>query len=131
MLDAEGIFTNIPDEHLAGIDWQMGTALHGIRLQVAPEDVDRATELLATAFVITDQEIAGPGVVDLPDVPEVGPACGSDAIGPPKWRNRLKAAGLFFPPLLLAWPIFAVFGADATCLSCERSLRRSGPAQQI
>src|SRR5437763_15735580 len=46
LLEAEGIDTSIPDENFAGIDWQWSTALNGIRLQVAPYDIESAMALL-------------------------------------------------------------------------------------
>lgn len=125
VLDAEGLFTNIPDEHLAGLDWQMGTALHGIRLQVAPEDVERATQLLTTAFAVDHHDVSETQAGEAAPAADLCPACGSDAIGPPKWKNRVKAAALIFPPLLLVWPLFAAFAAHATCSSCGRNSRTS------
>jgi hypothetical protein len=124
ILDGEGIFTNIPDEHLAGIDWQMGTALHGVRLQVPPEDAERARELLSSVFPATQDEAEWEKLPASDATEEVCPSCGSNALGPPKWKNRLKAAALLFPPVLLLWPFFAAFGADRTCSACGRGARQ-------
>ena len=116
LLEAEGIHSFIPDEHLAGIDWQMGTALKGIRLQVGPEEEEAAKALLAEHLADVDLES------DEDDSPrESCESCGSDQIGRPKWKNRVKAATLFFPPLLLLWPFFALFGPSRQCASCGRS----------
>lgn len=119
-LRAEGIESLIPDEHLAGVDWQMGTALHGIRLQVAPDDVEAAETFLEglRTEVVDD---------DAPDE-ERCPKCGSDQIGPAKWKQRLKAYGLFFPPLLLAWPFYAALAPRNACRKCDHEWRVPPPA---
>lgn len=110
LLDAEGIESVIPDEYLAGIDWQMGTALHGVRLQVAEEDADEAAAILAK-----DEEVLE---TTAPAAEDLCPSCGSEAIGPPRWKHRLKAATLFAPWLLLLWPLVAMAGSSMKCRSC-------------
>ena len=35
LLEAEGIEAQIPDEYFSGVDWQMNTALRGVRVTVA------------------------------------------------------------------------------------------------
>jgi DNA-directed RNA polymerase subunit M/transcription elongation factor TFIIS len=114
-LRSDGIESLIPDEHLAGVDWQMGTALHGIRLQVAPDDVEAAEALLA--------ELQTEVATDDAPADEVCPKCGSEQIGPAKWKQRIKAYGLFFPPALLAWPLYALLGPLNTCRKCGHEWR--------
>ncbi|HEX2834208.1 MAG TPA: DUF2007 domain-containing protein [Thermoanaerobaculia bacterium] len=109
LLDAEGIGSVVPDEFLAGVDWQMGTALHGVRLQVAPEDADEARALLATLEVEPDEEASG--------APQC-PSCGSTSIHQARWKHRLKAATLFIPLLLVFWPVIAFIKPGMRCEKC-------------
>lgn len=106
LLDAEGITATIPDEYLAGIDWQMSTALQGVRLQVAAEDAEDAAAILAT--------IAAP--TEAPS--DVCPSCGSDALGPPSWRRRLKGLFMLFPPLVVLAPLLLFGRKTLVCSKC-------------
>jgi hypothetical protein len=81
LLDAEGIDSTIPEENIAGIDWQWSTALQGIRLQVAAEDAEPAKALLSTP---TDLNIAEAATESgsLDAAPEERcPFCGADLKG--------------------------------------------------
>jgi hypothetical protein len=113
LLEAAGIPCLIPDESLAGLGWQLGTAIQGVRLQVAPSDLGAAREVLDQgSFVIVDEG----GTWGSPDV--VCVACGSEAVGPPRWKNRVKAVAIFFPLVLLAWPVLAAVKPRMQCSSC-------------
>jgi hypothetical protein len=117
LLEAGGIASTIPDEGLAGIDWRMTTALHGIRLQVAADDVDEAAVLLAEAAEVDPGE---PGA--LPDAKSLCPGCGSASVGPAPWKRRLKAVALLLPVVIVAWPLVALLRPPLFCFSCRRSL---------
>jgi len=119
-LRGEGIECLIPDEHLAGVNWEIATAIQGVRLQVAPDDVEAAEALLEQLQTETEIEDA-PADDSPPD--EVCPRCKSVDIGPAKWKQRLKAMGLFFPPVLLLWPMYAVLGPLKTCRHCNHEWR--------
>jgi DNA-directed RNA polymerase subunit RPC12/RpoP len=118
LLQAEGIVSTIPEENIAGIDWQWSTALQGIRLQVAANDADSALELLSIR----------PGLLPddyLPDIHDVGPQdrcphCGSDLMGSQRWRRRGKALTMLVPILLLLWPLVLAFGPRYECTQCGR-----------
>jgi hypothetical protein len=119
LLRGEGIETNIPEEFLAGIDWQMGTALRGIRLQVSDEDADAARELL---------EIAPASIEMEPDVEQASPVdtcprCGSESVVPAPWRNRMKAATFMFPPLILMRPVVTTLFSLHACRACGKQWR--------
>jgi Putative prokaryotic signal transducing protein len=128
MLSAEGIDASIPDENMIGIDWRMATALHGIRLQVAPDDAERARELLGHAA-----EESEPDAVEVEEPvagEDVCPRCGSASIGPGRWRTRLKAATMLMPTLLLVWPFVLVMPSRLKCSACGykwREPRSSAP----
>jgi len=119
LLEAEGIEAWIPDENVAGIDWQMGTALQGIRLQVAPRDLLSAAALLAAPGVSFDGENA-PREEAPADADVRCPHCGSTLMGPGRWRRRLKALTMFLPLLILLWPILVRLGPKFECLQCGR-----------
>ena len=125
-LAGEGIDASIPDEQYAGLDWSMATALHGIRLQVVPEDAERARELLAQASA--DGE---PDAEELEEpVPgeDACPRCQSERIGPARWRTRFKAATMIYPPLLLLWPFVGPFKPRVICSACGFRWRESDPS---
>ena len=112
LLAAEEIESEIPDEFFSGIDWQMGTALQGIRLRVMPEDEEAARALLETPTPLAEVD----------EVPEAGsttgcPRCSSAAIGPPRWKRRAKALTMLVPLLLLFYPLIALAWKQA-CYSC-------------
>src|SRR5258708_1768584 len=109
MLEAEGIPAAIPDQHLAGLDWRMGNALGGIRLQVAPEHAEAATAVLGQAEPVDPSELDRlANATEPPTDKDVCPSCGSRAIAAERSRRRAKALTmLFFPFLLLLWPLLA------------------------
>ena len=49
-LQAEGLQAYLGDEHLVQADWLYSIAVGGIKLQVAPQDADRARRILATDY---------------------------------------------------------------------------------
>lgn len=108
VLEDAGIETEIPDEYLSGVDWQMNTALHGIRIRVAPEDADVARSLLA-ADTPEPSEATGD---------DTCPRCRSEKFGPPTWKKRIKAIAIFFFPVLLLYPVFLAFSAKNECYAC-------------
>jgi hypothetical protein len=122
ILKARGIASLIPDEYMAGVDWQLGTALQGIRLQVGPADVELARWLLAQTSPAPDVDAAAE--LEDRDEDEVCPRCQSTLVGPPPWKRQLKVATFFFPPFLLLWPLLAFASGNRTCLACGLSWDR-------
>jgi hypothetical protein len=49
-LKAEGIDCMLADEHMVQTNWLYAIAVGGIKLQVAPEDVERAVQVLQTDY---------------------------------------------------------------------------------
>jgi Putative prokaryotic signal transducing protein len=120
LLEAAEIECVIPDENFAAISWQMGTALQGVRLQVADENL----ELARIALENTGEPPAwGEEGAQLPSPEDVCVVCGSESVGQPKWKNRLKAIGIFFPPVLLVWPLLAAVNSRSQCSSCGHAWR--------
>lgn len=118
LLQAEGIDSTIPEENIAGIDWQWSTALQGIRLQVASENVDSALELLSTRPGLLPEDY-GPEIRDVEEQKRC-PYCGSDLMGSQRWRRRGKAVTMLAPILLLLWPLVLAFGPRYECTQCGR-----------
>jgi len=118
LLEAEGIEAIIPDEYMGGVDWQMISALHGLRLQVRPEEAEDARALLA--------ELNSPLLDERIDAPDEGQcsACGSTRLAEASWVRRVKVLILFFPPLLLLWPVLAFFGSRLRCAACGHRWQR-------
>ena len=121
LLEAEGIDTLIPDENFAGLSWQMGSAIQGIRVQVSNGDVESALVILRQHAIEAGGEPQGDAESTSED--PLCPACGSDSLGDAKWRNRLKAIAIFFPPVLLLWPVFVATHPRYQCLSCGHGWR--------
>jgi len=119
-LEGAGIQCEIRDEFLSGVDWQLNTALHGVRLQVSDEDFESAKDLLAQQLPVADlptaEETNQGFQTDQDDVR--CPACGSTSVGPPSWKRRMKALSLLFPPLLLLYAVLAYANSTITCHDC-------------
>ena len=117
LLAAENIESEIPDEFLSGIDWQMGTALHGVRLTVTPEDAEAARSILELPVRTEERE----SELDEPKCLR----CGSTRIGPPAWRRRIKALTMLAPILLVLYPLIA-FAPKLACHSCGHRWTEEG-----
>src|SRR4051812_11700591 len=119
ILESAGIECVIPDENVAGIAWQWGSALQGVRLQVTDENLELARIALEDpGEPARDEEAAR-----WPWPEDVCMMCGSESVGPPKWKNRLKAIAILFPPVLLLWPLLAVVNSRTRCVSCGHAWR--------
>lgn len=118
LLEGAGIEAHIPDEYLAGVYWQINTAIKGVRLTVAPEDAEAARSILAgqspEAFVADES----PEVFADDGGAEACPVCRSEQFGPPNWKKRIKAIGIFFPPVLILYPLFLAFSRGNECYAC-------------
>jgi hypothetical protein len=118
ILESAGIECVIPDENVAGIAWQWGSALQGVRLQVAGENLELARIALEEPEPAPAEAVARP-----PWREDVCVMCGSESIGRPKWKNRLKAISILFPPVLLFWPLLAAVNSRTQCVSCGYAWR--------
>lgn len=125
MLADAGIDADIPDEFLAGIDWQLGTAIQGVRVTVAAGDAEVARSLLSQSSTGADEDIQS---FDSPADPDsLCPACHSDRIGPPSWKKRMKGLALLFFPALILYPLMIVVGRNTQCYECGHRWNASGP----
>jgi hypothetical protein len=112
-LQAEGIETWVAHEHHIWANWFLSTALGGVKLQVRPEDVQQAGEILR-------QEQAGDyetlveetGKVDAEPRPTC-PACGSEDITPIRRSGRLSLFIVWLSSLPLPYS-----SVTMACRSC-------------
>ena len=118
LLRSAGIEAEIPDQYLAGVGWQMTSAIKGVRLTVPSEDAEAARALLQEQFTGVEENVTEE------EAPETCPACGSDDVTPPGWKRRLKAAVIVFPPLLLLYGAFSLLLPNTICPSCGHGWRR-------
>lgn len=114
VLAGSGIESEIPDEFLSGIDWQMGTALQGVSLRVLPEDAEAARAILED---LSAQEDA---LAEIQFPPECE-VCGGDGPEPPRWKRRLKGASLLFAPLLLVYAVATIVVPARACAACGKT----------
>ena len=110
-LASEGIEARLAGEQLVGVAWHLSNAIGGVRLLVAPEDVERARQVLAVP-----EEV--PAVEDLD---EPGPG---DALAAKAWKAALLGF-IFAPPLLHLWSLWLVAHARPRTDRGRRDARRS------
>jgi hypothetical protein len=109
-LEAEGIDAIIADEHFFRLYGALSNALGGVRLQVRPEQADRAAELLRDRrpiFYVVKDEMSLEDDADLPE--------------PPQESWALVTVGRFYSPweAHLARTLLESEGIDA-CVHEER-----------
>jgi hypothetical protein len=112
-LEAESIESFVVHEHHVWANWFLSTALGGVKLQVRPEDAQRAREILR-------QEQAGDYQLPVADVTEeiaaprsACPVCNSVDIAPERRSGHLS--------LLIVWLSalpFPYSGIRMTCRNC-------------
>ena len=112
-LEAEGIPAEVPDAHLAGLDWRLGTALGGVRLQVPPEHAEAAAAVLARHAVVDPEQVPSE-----PDSDEGCPSCKSIRIVSDRYRKVMVLSILFFPLLLIAIPLWLMSYGRYRCSEC-------------
>lgn len=118
MLEAQEIAAWIPDANLAGLDWRLGTAIGGVRLQVADEDVEAATELLALVAESTDESAHADATED-----EMCPHCRSTHIGPDDQRRLRMLTLLAAPVAVVTLPMMLMGRGRTRCGDCGKTWR--------
>jgi len=96
LLESEQIRSWLLDENQIRHRWHLGAALGGVKLAVAPNDAERAADLLSQDFSEAIAAIPEQGLAGHPD--EVCPRCGSSRVsessqqrwpGPLQWIASL------------------------------------------
>lgn len=118
VLEANDIPAWIPDANLAGIDWRLGTALGGVRLQVDDEDAETAAELLSAALNAAG-EVGTAGL----EADETCPHCSSTHIGPDEQRRLRVLTLLLFPLVVITLPLLLLNRGRMRCGDCSRTWR--------
>ena len=85
-LEAQGIASEIPDEHLASLGWHLGNVISGVRVQVAEADLERAKQ-----FLVELESQANVDGVDEPDDPLTAVA---DRKAMRAWRLAVLGLGM-------------------------------------
>jgi hypothetical protein len=126
MLEAQEIAAWIPDANLAGLDWRLGTAIGGVRLQVADEDVEAATELLALVAAAVDETAPSDYTDD-----EMCPHCRSTHIGPDDQRRLRMLTLLAAPVAVVTLPMMLIRRGRVRCGDCGQTWRSAAPEAQV
>lgn len=115
-LESEGISTFLKDEITVQVYNFYSNAVGGVKLQVFPDDVERALEILETVKNNTPE----PVTLSKKEIHDktLCPFCGSDDIGKMK-----KANWLTLIPFLVIGFILPVFKNSYLCFKCNRRWR--------
>lgn len=107
-LESEGVECSLANEYLVGMLWRLSTAVGGVEVQVAPEDLARARSILEM-----DESAALSAVPELQSAPSARcPRCGSEELATVRW-SRFAAAFA----TLTGIPI-PVFRTRTRCRAC-------------
>jgi hypothetical protein len=130
-LESEGIRAVLANEEIAAMNWSMANAIGGIKLQVLPQDLDRAQSLLAEVELHQTADVDEDGWrQESEDLDETGDGDDNDE---PALNEReelakraLKGAlfGIIFFPLQfwVTWQVWKVFYSDLPLNSeCRRA----------
>ena len=109
-LEAVGIPAFVQDEHMVQMDWLYSNAIGGVRVQIAPEDLEEAREFLAA-----DTPQPCPDSIDV-----LCPRCQSNNTALEEWPRRLA----FFCLLIFRFPLLLARNCWI-CHSCGCAFRTS------
>jgi len=110
-LEAEGIDTSVAHEHHIWANWFLSTALGGVKLQVKPEDAQRAREILQQEQA-GDYEALVTDSVEETAVPRpTCPVCRSEDITPARRSGRIS--------LFIVWLSSLPLPYSSVTMSCR------------
>ena len=121
-LASEGIQSRLAGEQLVGVAWHLSNAIGGVRLLVAPEDLERAKKLLEApegGFEWTGD--ASEVREETGNEAEPGPG---DALARKAWQSALIGF-IAAPPLLHLWSLWLVSRARPETERGRRDARRA------
>lgn len=120
LLDA-GIYAELLDEHLIGINWMYSQAGRGVKLVVMTDRPEEAKDLLESDASDLMAEL--PEMSQPPTVFDRCPRCESEDVSRPRWSQALKALALF-----LIWPfLFVPVARHFEPTRCNRCGKRWHP----
>ena len=121
ILEAQDIPALIPDSNIAGMDWRLGTAIGGVRLQVDEQHFEAASKVLS---------MTANGAAERSDVTiaedEKCPRCSSTHIGPDDQRRLKMMSLMFFPIAFVTVPLILMSRGRARCGDCGKTWRQDG-----
>jgi hypothetical protein len=132
-LDAEGIAAILYDELTVATDWGLSMAVGGIKLQVAPLDVERAEDVLSEIVAPAEEEVSVPASPEAEreraeerqaERDEQNP---SNQLADRAWRANIGGF-LFFPLHLYAWLLLLSLLASPDRVSADRRWKVWGAA---
>ncbi|MBM4383550.1 MAG: DUF2007 domain-containing protein [Deltaproteobacteria bacterium] len=98
LLESAGIEAHVADQHLVGLDWQMASALGGVKVLVAAEQAAAARDVLAAP----PEESAAFEASDSPEPLDEAarcPKCGAEGVPANQLDRRLRAFSMLTVPL--------------------------------
>ena len=86
-LESEGVECSLSNEYMVGVLWRLSTAVGGVEVQVAPDDLARARSILES-----DESAELIGIPDLATAPAAAcPTCGSEDLTTVRWLRYAAA----------------------------------------
>jgi len=115
-LEAEGIETYVAHEHHIWANWFLSTALGGVKLQVKPEDVLRAGEILRQEQAGDYESLVADTVGETAEPQPACPVCRSMDITPVRRSGRISLFIVWLSSLPLPYS-----GVTMSCRNCGHS----------
>ena len=114
-LESEGVECSLANEFVVGVLWRLSTAVGGVEVQVALEDLERARAILnadesAELTAVVDESSPQP-------YSESCPACGSEDLTVVRWSRYAAALAT-----LTGIPI-PIFRTRVKCRACRKQWR--------
>jgi hypothetical protein len=113
-LESEGVESFLANEYTVGVLWRLSTALGGVEVQVAAEDLERARTILGAD---ESGELASLTAASPIPLSESCPRCGSEDLIVVKWSRYAAALAT-----LTGIPI-PYFRTRVKCRSCGKQWR--------
>jgi hypothetical protein len=113
VLEAGNIPAFIPDSNLAGLDWRLGTAIGGVRLQVDDQHEQVARELLEENVTVAEG-----AALEEPEAGDLCPFCGSSHVGPENYRRLKMLTILIWPVIIYTLPKVLFSRKKVRCGDC-------------
>jgi hypothetical protein len=110
-LEAEGIETFVAHEHHIWANWFLSTALGGVKLQVKPEDAQRAGEILQQEQAGDYEALVTDAVEETAVVRPACPLCHSEEITPVRRSGRIS--------LFIVWLSSLPLPYSSVTMSCR------------
>ena len=111
-LETEGIETFVAHEHHIWANWFLSTALGGVKLQVRPEDAQRAGEILQQEQAGDYEALITDAAEEPPSAQPTCPMCHSEDITPVRLSGRIS--------LLIVWLSSLPLPYSSVTMSCRK-----------